>query len=297
MFFFIPGDVDFAGVEAWISLVNDRSQAIRIERSAPDNISIRVSGLPAGSGTADVVLFYVWARSFDTSGNFSAFDKGDFDGSAVHVRRINAADVVQFSNLITNTAQIANAIITNAHIQNLAAEKILAGNVTVALRIGIGGNTFIDGPNRLFIVLDEIPQTRVQMGRLGPGAQDYGLQIFGADGSLWHSFTGGTQSKGRQDQNQASFGVSINIGDGTTVLTGVFTVSSTTGGFIIRVAAAGSESVAAKGGARRPIYGSQEHSFTYPAGIAGKTMAISPSLTGIVQAGSLVTATLLVHYW
>ena len=93
------------------------------------------------------------------------------------MRTICVTDTV----VITTAAQIAFAIITDAHITNLAVEKLLAGTINVAFNIGVAAGLgtastiSLDGVNQLITVYDtQVPQrARVWLGRLGAGGSEY----------------------------------------------------------------------------------------------------------------------------
>ena len=120
---------------------------------------------------------------------------------------LDADDLDPDEVFITTTAQIANAIITDAHIVNLAVEKLLAGTILVRVDLSIGGglgsnsSVFLDGVNHLITVYDtQIPQrARVWLGRLGAGGSEYGLMIWNTLGDLMWDFNSGASSLGIQD--------------------------------------------------------------------------------------------------
>lgn len=95
-----------------------------------------------------------------------------------------AVGTAQIGDLAVTDAKIANATITSAKISNLAADKITSG-VIGSQQIYLGGTLFVlDGTNRNLLVADENAILRVVLGRLGPGAANYGINIrdqFGND--------------------------------------------------------------------------------------------------------------------
>lgn len=62
------------------------------------------------------------------------------------------------------TARIADAAITNAKINDLSADKITAGTISVGVNIG-EANVRIDGANAHLIVQDDDDDDRVLVGK------------------------------------------------------------------------------------------------------------------------------------
>jgi hypothetical protein len=229
-----PSDPDYDHTLVIVAAVNDSAQPVRAEASASNSISVVISNLDTFG--LDAYTYYVWLQAYDTSGNGSPYNTARFNGTPVVVRKIGAADLVVGSAVITQVAQIQDAIIQDAHIANLLANKIVGGNILASLGLGVGDRILMYGPGGLFLVRDDGGTTRVQIGRLGGLATDYGMQIFGADGSLWYSFTQGAQTKGIADNAVTDFAqvsadtlVShLNINGGTEV--SIISASVSTGG-------------------------------------------------------------------
>lgn len=83
-------------------------------------------------------------------------------------------------------AIIDNLRVNNANIANMSVTKLLAGIIGVN-GVYVGSPAFeLAGADRQLRVKDTqgVPVIRVEMGRLGNGAADYGLVIRGADGSV-----------------------------------------------------------------------------------------------------------------
>ncbi|AWJ88934.1 hypothetical protein Sp245p_03575 [Azospirillum baldaniorum] len=83
------------------------------------------------------------------------------------------------------TAEIDNLKVNDANIANLSVTKLLAGTIGVN-GVYIGSPAFeLAGADRQLRVRDTqaVPVTRVQLGRLGGGAADYGLVIRNAAGT------------------------------------------------------------------------------------------------------------------
>jgi hypothetical protein len=110
-----------------------------------------------------------------------------------------ASKLVTDVAVITTAAQIANALIGDAHITNLSASKIAAGQIGVQVTVGgssnvFGSNIFLDGTQRAIFIYDESATLRLRMGRLSPA--DYGLQIWNSTGGLMWDFESGAQTLG-----------------------------------------------------------------------------------------------------
>ncbi len=131
--------------------------------------------------------------------------------SAITAAKISAG-VITAGHLRTDTAvitvaaQIANAIIADAHVTNLSASKLIAGRITAQISIGVSGNAyqsniFLDGPNRNITIFDDSagPQLRVLLGKLGAGSTDYGLAIWNAAGQLMWDLNSGSTTQGIAD--------------------------------------------------------------------------------------------------
>ena len=83
------------------------------------------------------------------------------------------------------TAEIDNLKVNDANIANLSVTKLLAGTIGVN-GVFIGSPAFeLAGADRQLRVKDAqtVPVTRVELGRLGAGAADYGLVIRSASGA------------------------------------------------------------------------------------------------------------------
>jgi predicted phage tail protein len=124
--------------------------------------------------------------------------------NAITAQKITAATIASQhlrtdTAVITTAAQIANALITDAHISNLSAEKIMTGTLTAELVIGVGARMFLRGPYEDLLVYDNqsTPQLRVLLGNLAAmGTADYGLQIYNGFGQKMWDFNSGAQTPG-----------------------------------------------------------------------------------------------------
>jgi len=120
-----PNDDRFAAMEIWVSETNDRATA---------SLAITTGAAFAAYPVEDANTRYFWFRSKDISGNLGAFTSV-VSGNA---RPLVEAGDVGANEIIANTANIANAVITSAKIIDLSASKIAAGTVGAA-EIVMGG--------------------------------------------------------------------------------------------------------------------------------------------------------------
>jgi hypothetical protein len=68
--------------------------------------------------------------------------------------------------IITYSAQIKDAIITNAKIYEMVADKIRAGTLTAQVGLGAGGKVILDGANSVIKIYDADDNLRIEIGRL-----------------------------------------------------------------------------------------------------------------------------------
>jgi len=113
---------------------------------------------------------------------------------------ISAGHLSTTTAVVTNAIQIANAIITNAHIATVAANKIITGNLTATtvIQVGVTPKLYLDGANNNIYVYDNnvsLPSfpnghLRAMFGQLGSGVTDYGLRIWNQLDQLMWDFSG-----------------------------------------------------------------------------------------------------------
>lgn len=158
------------------------------------------------SGTATLIsydcnpgtTYYVKMRVVDLSGNVSDYT-AQVSGSTSPIGTADiaagavTADKVATDELITVSAQIGEAIITTAHINDVSAEKITTGTLAADTGITVGADganqVVIDGGSKSIKVVHSTIE-RVRLGKLVGGG--YGIDIknaageslFTADGSL-----------------------------------------------------------------------------------------------------------------
>jgi hypothetical protein len=159
-----PADADYNTTYVWSATINDRAAA-----------SINGSAYSHYLHTplaADEHRWY-WVQAVDTSGNVSGF----FPTSP--------------------TAGIEGVVgkIDYTYITSILADSIIAGTIKAFIGFDIGGKIFLDGRNSFLYIIDELNQTRLVMGKLGALAQEYGLDLYAADGArMWHFATGATRN-------------------------------------------------------------------------------------------------------
>jgi hypothetical protein len=304
-----PTDADFEAIDVIISPFNDLAGPATgfAGSTASDSIQFiatQYAGAPLANGTT----YYFWFRSRDRSGNVSAVIPGPFNGIPATTIPIGSGDVIQTSALITQFAQIQQGLIQDAHISDLSANKITAGTLDVNVSIGVGQRLFLLGNaaagQAAIVVLDDFSINRVQLGKLGPSAQDYGLQIFGPDGSIWHSLTGGTQTAGRQHVNTVTHAISIpSVGEFhlpyiNVWWAGVFPIQNTTTTITVRVTAIATYDTQAKVPVRVTEltfvdYGITHNMGKVPIATVGLVNAINANPSTLTEA----SATIQVDFW
>lgn len=138
--------------------------------------------------------------NFATGSTTEGIGDDTVNAAKIKVGVINAGHLRTDTAVITGVAQIAAALIGDAHINSLSASKLLAGTITVGVGIGSGAAAiYIDGANRFLAVHDANTTPRVQLGKLGAGVTDYGLYLWNAAGQLMLDFNTGATTFGLQD--------------------------------------------------------------------------------------------------
>jgi hypothetical protein len=197
-----PGDADLSTIEIWANKVNDRDDAgtflvaevpgtdaffqhgpLDASNDTPMLGTAQFGNVTAGSN--QTYLLYYWIRSKDRSGNVSDWHPAGADeGIGASTALLTGDNLIQSDALITNVAQIGNAIIQDAHIHSLSASKLLAGTIEVLIRLGVG-NIEIDAPNDVLRVKTPDGVVTVELGLLDPGqtqSRNYGLRIYDPNG-------------------------------------------------------------------------------------------------------------------
>jgi hypothetical protein len=108
----------------------------------------------------------------------------------------------KIADLAVTTAKIASLAVTDAKIATLSADKIIAGTITVLVKL-TNNAIELDGVNSVINIFDAqgTPKIRVKLGKLGVGSTDWGLRIFASDGvtTMWDALDQGAQTAGIKD--------------------------------------------------------------------------------------------------
>ncbi len=132
------------------------------------------------------IKYYAKVRAYDWSGNYSDYC---VESSATTAQVATAdvqtgaitSDKVTTGQLITLSAQIGDALITDGKIVSLSANKIATGTLAATSEISVGETKIkISGTNSNILINDGT-RDRVKLGKLGTGL--YGLQIYDSDGN------------------------------------------------------------------------------------------------------------------
>lgn len=143
-----------------------------------------------------------------------------------------AANIVSANHLrtdvavITSAAQIANALITNAHILNLSADKITTGTLNALYHIGVGGRLQLDGSQPWMLVYDLNNVLRVQIGKVGGFSTSWGMRIFNENGALIFDLSG-VPTDGIQDQAVTAQKIRVGSIDASHMRTDTLVVTNT----------------------------------------------------------------------
>lgn len=201
LFWTPPADKDYVATEVWASTTNNRTGAILAGEAADYFLH---------GNLGPQATWYYWFRARDSSRNVSAFVPGPTAGVSATTGQAITQDLgdqivtaakVTTGELITQAAQIRDAIIGNAHISALSAGKITTGNLNALVGIGVANTIFLDGVNQQIVIVDQQPSTRVQLGKLGALSTDWGLRIYNAAGQLMWNLTDGAQTPGIADNS------------------------------------------------------------------------------------------------
>jgi hypothetical protein len=179
-------------------VIHDATAAVRVILG---NLQDLAAGLPTDFGLR---LFspsgqVMW--DFSTGAQTVGIANGAITATKIAANVIDAGHLRVDTVVITHGAQIANALITNAHITSLSADKITTGTLQVTTVLGLGpGTMYLDALNRRFVLHDATNAVRAILGRLGSLTTDYGLQLFNAAGQLMWNFVTGATTEGIEDQ-------------------------------------------------------------------------------------------------
>lgn len=171
-----PGFADWTGLTVYVSY---QEQATALVASTD----------PTLHTFPDRTLMARWSGGLEVE----AFNgQAGIDGAFIYGQTITA-NALAAGEIITQTAQIRAGIITNAHITDLDAGKLIADSI-LAQRIfvqradkgrivldGAGGDGFVPPQIRVY---DDAGRRRLQIGRVGTGSGDFGLNLWDADGGV-----------------------------------------------------------------------------------------------------------------
>ena len=144
--------------------------------------------------------------NFSTGATPAGIEDDAITADKISAASIQAHHLVTDQAVITTSLQLpegALAIIHDAHITNLTADKILAGRLQALYTVGVGptSSVFLDGVNHRILIYDQQApqQLRVWLGKYGTAAAEYGLLIVTAAGEVMWDFNSGASSLGIQD--------------------------------------------------------------------------------------------------
>jgi hypothetical protein len=165
-----PPDLDYAHGLVYASQVNDFATAVHVGEG---HHSFVYDGLGPNA------TWFFWLKSIDTSGNLS---------------------IGTFPSLATNGVGQIAGLLDTTFISSLAVDKLLAGTLDVFVQMAVGGRVFLDGVNGQIYIYDTqaTPRLRVRLGKLGPLASEYGLEVFNALGQMMFHAANGVTAVGIQ---------------------------------------------------------------------------------------------------
>jgi predicted phage tail protein len=180
------------GVSGLIDL-DGPNQVITIKESQTGNARVFMGRLGTlGTDWGLMVLDAAGRIMFDArTGGVTAF--------GISTGVINAGHITTSTAVITTAAQIATAIITNAHIQTVEAGKITVGTITSQVGIANSNTMVLDGGNNQFRIRDLDGNLRVLLGLIDFTSTGYGMRIFNASGQIMYDFTTGATEFGITD--------------------------------------------------------------------------------------------------
>ena len=126
---------------------------------------------------------FMW--NFSTGAQTPGITDAAITAAKIAAAVIDATHLRTDTAVITTAAQIANAIIGDAKITNLAVEKVLSGTMASFWQmIGATGAIFLDGVNRTIWMRDENNTTRVWIGKYGSLPQQWSLILWDQFGNV-----------------------------------------------------------------------------------------------------------------
>jgi predicted phage tail protein len=180
-----------------------------------DNGNNQFSGITGGSTTfTGSILYLAWHKgdgniSVDTNPFVGAdyvkvgtywggsniniyYGRTQIDGDKITTGTISAQQIRTDQAVITVSAQINNATITNAHLAgNISFDKMIGGTLTTTQAVKIGGDRFQLNATQQNAVIHDGTRNRVVLG--GDGSGNYGIWIWDNSGNLVFG-SGGAQN-------------------------------------------------------------------------------------------------------
>jgi hypothetical protein len=90
-------------------------------------------------------------------------------------------------NLLIGADGFGLNVVGSANIGELTVDKLVTGTLAAGVILKVGSNTItLNGTENAIIITDEqlSPVERIRLGKLGPSAADYGIEIRNADGDV-----------------------------------------------------------------------------------------------------------------
>jgi predicted phage tail protein len=180
-----------------------------------DNGNNQFSGISSGSTTfTGTILYLAWHKgdgniSVDTTPFVGAdyvkvgtywggsniniyYGRTQIDGDKITTGTISSTQLRTDQAVITVSAQINNATITNAHLAgNISFDKMIGGTLTTTQAVKIGGDRFQLNATQQNAVIHDGTRNRVVLG--GDGSGNYGIWIWDTSGNLVFG-SGGAQN-------------------------------------------------------------------------------------------------------
>ncbi|HEX6827131.1 MAG TPA: hypothetical protein VF077_12510 [Nitrospiraceae bacterium] len=187
----VAGRMYLDGVNGWMVFYDNQATPV---------VRVLLGKLGALSTQYGLLLFnelgqLMW--DFSTGATTNGIGDNTITAAKIVAGQITAGHLTTDTAVITTAAQIASAIINDAHVQYLSASKLIAGTITANIQLGVGPQVFLRGASADLLVLDNSGALRVLLGNLSAvGVGDYGLYIYNAAGQLMWDFASGAQTPG-----------------------------------------------------------------------------------------------------
>jgi hypothetical protein len=210
-----PGTITYIADDGTMATVNVQGYGTLNTTTAPGTTDIAVSTISGGVTWTSSTLYICWIKgatylSVETVLNNLLGDKIILAtyGGGINLCANYGRTIIDGSQLTTGSVtanviaagavkadMIATDAITATKIRAgaVTADKISAGTISATSAIYLGGVRFsLSAPDQNLVVTDANNTVRVRLGKLGTGTTDYGIQIYGSDGTLILSSGGGS---------------------------------------------------------------------------------------------------------